>query len=314
MTSTPIDRSAVEDIDWNALDKLKRNDLQRLCKEFSLPIKATSKNLEIIDALKSFKAEYDSKQKVIQEQEKKKQSTVDDNVNSKINDSIESTVQQADVEMTNNNENTTTTTTSSSADKEDDHKESKKEEEKEDDSQMNIDEPVLDVQDVVEQSFTDSLPIPIDNDNNNNNNNNNIKRNTINFKKRQESSDQSDEATTEVEDKLEQKHKGLKFRNYVPRDISLTQYRLPKSKVPPVVEELLEKLKILESSAESQQSEESISFLPKKANWDLKRDVEKKLSKLDKKTNRAIYDLIKQKLDAEESSNMDLLTRAINKY
>jgi coiled-coil domain-containing protein 12 len=38
---------------------------------------------------------------------------------------------------------------------------------------------------------------------------------------------------------------------------------------------------------------------PKKANWDLRRDVEKKLAKLDKRTQRAILETIRQRLTDE---------------
>ena len=37
----------------------------------------------------------------------------------------------------------------------------------------------------------------------------------------------------------------------------------------------------------------------RKANWDLKRDVEKKLSKLERRTKRAMAEMIREKLKAE---------------
>jgi coiled-coil domain-containing protein 12 len=43
---------------------------------------------------------------------------------------------------------------------------------------------------------------------------------------------------------------------------------------------------------------------PKKPNWDLKRDVEKKLEKLDRKTQRAIYEVIRQRLQGDSESNL----------
>lgn len=43
---------------------------------------------------------------------------------------------------------------------------------------------------------------------------------------------------------------------------------------------------------------------PKKPNWDLKRDVEKKLEKLDRKTQRAIYEIIRKRLEGDENANL----------
>jgi len=40
---------------------------------------------------------------------------------------------------------------------------------------------------------------------------------------------------------------------------------------------------------------------PKKANWDLKRDVEKKLAKLEKRTQRAMVDIARE----EEAKRMN---------
>jgi coiled-coil domain-containing protein 12 len=43
---------------------------------------------------------------------------------------------------------------------------------------------------------------------------------------------------------------------------------------------------------------------PKKPNWDLKRDVEKKLEKLDRRTQRAIYEIIRQRLEGDKDANL----------
>lgn len=50
-----------------------------------------------------------------------------------------------------------------------------------------------------------------------------------------------------------------------------------------------------------------LSLAPRKPNWDLKRDVAKKLDKLDKKTQLAILDLIKEKQEFESNppTNVD---------
>lgn len=64
---------------------------------------------------------------------------------------------------------------------------------------------------------------------------------------------------------------------------------MKKPEVPPVVEEITNKLKSIEKTSTEQSV---LTLAPKKPNWDLKRDVEKKLEKLEKKTQHAIYELI----------------------
>lgn len=44
------------------------------------------------------------------------------------------------------------------------------------------------------------------------------------------------------------------------------------------------------------QDEEELNIAPKKANWDLKRDVEKKLEKLNRRTQRAIVEIIRERM------------------
>lgn len=44
------------------------------------------------------------------------------------------------------------------------------------------------------------------------------------------------------------------------------------------------------------QDEEELNIAPKKANWDLKRDVEKKLEKLSRRTQRAIVEIIRERM------------------
>ena len=53
-----------------------------------------------------------------------------------------------------------------------------------------------------------------------------------------------------------------------------------------------------------------MNLVPKKRNWDLKRDISGRLAKLDKKTQSAIVELLRQRAqeqgnDGEESSDDD---------
>ncbi|KAF9265622.1 mRNA splicing factor [Marasmius fiardii PR-910] len=49
------------------------------------------------------------------------------------------------------------------------------------------------------------------------------------------------------------------------------------------------------------------NIAPKRPNWDLKRETDKKLAKLERKTQEAIHTLIRQRLAAEKGQSEDLL-------
>ncbi|CAG8482280.1 5134_t:CDS:2 [Ambispora gerdemannii] len=75
------------------------------------------------------------------------------------------------------------------------------------------------------------------------------------------------------------------------------------------VEKQVEKLtREVAKEEEAKRAEEVDLFnlAPKKPNWDLKRDVEKKLAKLDKKTQVAIAQLIRIRLQDETDAKTDL--------
>lgn len=46
------------------------------------------------------------------------------------------------------------------------------------------------------------------------------------------------------------------------------------------------------------------TLAPRKPDWDLKRDIEKRMSKLERRTQRAIAELIRERLKGEQ--NIDL--------
>ncbi|KAI4326447.1 hypothetical protein MLD38_031762 [Melastoma candidum] len=96
----------------------------------------------------------------------------------------------------------------------------------------------------------------------------------------------------------------LKFRNYVPHDEQLQEGKvappvLPKFEDPVAAEPLpLEK------------KDPFINIAPKKPNWDLRRDIQKKLDKLERRTLKAMHKLseeqAKQRQIAEEGENGDI--------
>uniref|UniRef100_A0A8B9EQD3 Coiled-coil domain containing 12 n=1 Tax=Anser cygnoides TaxID=8845 RepID=A0A8B9EQD3_ANSCY len=91
----------------------------------------------------------------------------------------------------------------------------------------------------------------------------------------------------------------IKLRNYDPEDEELKKRKVPPAKpasVEDVVKEQLEAAK-----PEPIIDEVDLANLaPRKPDWDLKRDVAKKLEKLDKRTQRAIAELIRERLKGQE--------------
>jgi coiled-coil domain-containing protein 12 len=55
----------------------------------------------------------------------------------------------------------------------------------------------------------------------------------------------------------------------------------------------------MEEKPEAGEDVDLLNLAPRKADWDLKRDIAKKLEKLEKRTNRKIVELIRAKISAE---------------
>jgi len=114
----------------------------------------------------------------------------------------------------------------------------------------------------------------------------------------EESDDEEEEEIEEV-DLLEDLP--IKFRNYNPRDERLQRYKLPRPEVPDIATDINTKLEKLRNGADPA----SISLAPKKANWDLKRDISKKLELVEKKTQQSLLELIQEKL-SKQSNEEDM--------
>ncbi|KAK8944710.1 hypothetical protein KSP39_PZI008685 [Platanthera zijinensis] len=79
----------------------------------------------------------------------------------------------------------------------------------------------------------------------------------------------------------------MKFRNYLPHDKHLQEGKLEPVDLP----------KFEDPVASVQQPSEKtedpfVNIAPKKPNWDLRRDVQKKLDKLERRTQKALYELM----------------------
>lgn len=97
------------------------------------------------------------------------------------------------------------------------------------------------------------------------------------------------------------------FRSYKPSDENLREGVLPKAQPIDVADIVKDQLEA--SKPEPVVEEIDLTTLaPRKPDWDLKRDVCKKLDKLERRTQRAIAELIRERLEAGKE---DLVT-AVN--
>lgn len=99
----------------------------------------------------------------------------------------------------------------------------------------------------------------------------------------------------------EENNLNMRFRNYLPHDKQLQEGKL----APPVLPKFEDPV-ATEPPAEDNKEDPFLNIAPKKPNWDLRRDVQKKLDKLEKRTQKAIFQLMeeqeKQKKLAEEDN------------
>ncbi|XP_057258848.1 coiled-coil domain-containing protein 12 isoform X2 [Pezoporus wallicus] len=91
----------------------------------------------------------------------------------------------------------------------------------------------------------------------------------------------------------------LKLRNYDPEDEELKKRKMPPAKPASVEDKVKDQLEA--AKPEPIIDEVDLANLaPRKPDWDLKRDVAKKLEKLEKRTQRAIAELIRERLKGQE--------------
>ncbi|KAK3267957.1 hypothetical protein CYMTET_19724 [Cymbomonas tetramitiformis] len=91
----------------------------------------------------------------------------------------------------------------------------------------------------------------------------------------------------------------LKFRNYLPKDDSLQEAKIEAAKPEEFEEPNIEPSAGLDDAIDGEEA--IMSVAPKKANWDLRRDVAKKLEKLERRTQRAMVELMQE----EEKRRME---------
>ncbi|XP_036452435.1 coiled-coil domain-containing protein 12 [Colossoma macropomum] len=114
-----------------------------------------------------------------------------------------------------------------------------------------------------------------------------------------EPADGEPESKRALEEAEAEKHRDLKLRNYTPEDEELKERQVPKAKPASVEDKVKDQLEA--ANPEPVIEEVDLANLaPRKPDWDLKRDVAKKLEKLEKRTQKAIAELIRERLKGSE--------------
>ncbi|ETW86139.1 hypothetical protein HETIRDRAFT_380408, partial [Heterobasidion irregulare TC 32-1] len=102
----------------------------------------------------------------------------------------------------------------------------------------------------------------------------------------------------------------LSSRNFDPETRTLRKRQLEDVEIEDTVEGnvkgLAEKI-IAEDEERRAQDLDLFNIAPKRPNWDLKREMDKKLSKLDRQTQQAVHTLIRQRLAAQKGQSDDLV-------
>ncbi|GAA5951993.1 hypothetical protein JCM8115_005298 [Rhodotorula mucilaginosa] len=100
-----------------------------------------------------------------------------------------------------------------------------------------------------------------------------------------------------------ERHEVFKFRNYDPETGTARKHARTDDDdtVEKQVEGLAEKA-ILQDELQRAQELDLTNIQPKKPNWDLKRDLDRKLAKLKPKTEQAIAQLIRKRLQAQRGT------------
>ncbi|KAL3824980.1 hypothetical protein ACJIZ3_021009 [Penstemon smallii] len=91
------------------------------------------------------------------------------------------------------------------------------------------------------------------------------------------------------EDNQEEENVNMKFRNYLPHDKQLQDGKL----APPVLPKFEDPV-LAVPPPEEKKEDPFLNIAPKKPNWDLRRDVQKRLDKLERRTQKAMLILMER--------------------
>ncbi|XP_070680349.1 uncharacterized protein [Malus domestica] len=104
-----------------------------------------------------------------------------------------------------------------------------------------------------------------------------------------EDSAQVHDNTNESNPISDETNTNMKFRNYVPHDKQLQEGKL----VPPVLPKFEDPVAGVPPPSEKKE-DPFVNIAPKKPNWELRRDVQKRLDKLEKRTQKAMLKLMEE--------------------
>mmetsp|Transcript_31308 Transcript_31308/g.73001 ORF Transcript_31308/g.73001 Transcript_31308/m.73001 type:complete len:172 (-) Transcript_31308:19-534(-) len=91
----------------------------------------------------------------------------------------------------------------------------------------------------------------------------------------------------------------IRFRNYQPRSAELQKFCLPRI-TSAEIEAAIDK-EVEEALQAAEEQDGMLTVAPRKPNWDLKRDVQRKMSVLEGRTDRAIVQLIRRRMEQEKA-------------
>eukprot|EP00051_Salpingoeca_urceolata_P027838 m.483543 g.483543 ORF g.483543 m.483543 type:complete len:123 (+) comp22975_c0_seq1:93-461(+) len=92
----------------------------------------------------------------------------------------------------------------------------------------------------------------------------------------------------------------IKFRNYKPLGEDLGSNTVPEPEIPSIEEEVEKRLASTTVELPGDAGVDLLNLAPRKIDWDLKRAIAPKLEKLDRRTQRAIAEIILARVEAEE--------------
>ncbi|XVF75578.1 hypothetical protein PTKIN_Ptkin13bG0198300 [Pterospermum kingtungense] len=115
--------------------------------------------------------------------------------------------------------------------------------------------------------------------------------------------DSAEAAPDKTDETNEEDNPSMRFRNYVPHDKQLQEGKVD----PPVLPKFKDPVAAAPPPSEDKE-DPFVNIAPKKPNWDLRRYVQKKLDKLERRTQKAIYKLMEEQ---EQEKQLDEGANAI---
>ncbi|ERN10240.1 hypothetical protein AMTRI_Chr09g31960 [Amborella trichopoda] len=100
---------------------------------------------------------------------------------------------------------------------------------------------------------------------------------------------QKESIKEDAEETEPEEQPSMKFRNYLPHDKHLQESKLAPPP-PPKFEDPVAP----EPPVSEKPEDPFVNIAPKKPNWDLQRDVQSKLKKLEKRTQKAMFELMQE--------------------